>query len=80
MHELHTLYFGAPEGVRPLEGDLRAEVRMLLDRLGRTTGEDTLEADLEAWMGEVNLETRLSPDGIDARVLEELRRAGGVVR
>ena len=80
VHELHTLYFGAPEGVEPLEGDLRAEVRMLLDRLGRTTGEDTLEADLEAWMGEVNLETRLSPEGIDSRVLEELRRAGGVVR
>ncbi|MGA8048152.1 MAG: DUF1028 domain-containing protein, partial [Dermatophilaceae bacterium] len=35
VHELHTLYFGAPEGVRPLDGDLRAEVRDLLDRLGR---------------------------------------------
>ena len=80
VHELHTLYFGAPEGVRPLEGELRSEVRTLLDRLDRSTGGDSLEADLEAWMGEANLETRLSPGGIDARVLEELRRAGGVVR
>jgi uncharacterized Ntn-hydrolase superfamily protein len=77
VHELHTLYFGAPEGVRPLEGHLRAEVRDLLGSLGRG-GDATLEADLEAWMGEVNLETRHSPGGVDARVLEELRRAGGV--
>ena len=55
-------------------------MRTLLDRLDRSTGGDSLEADLEAWMGEANLETRLSPGGIDARVLEELRRAGGVVR
>jgi len=29
---------------------------------------------LVAWAGERNLEMRLSPDGIDARVLEVLRR------
>ena len=76
IHELHTLYFGGPEDVQPLEGGLREEVTGLLRALGRGGDESTVEADLEAWMGEVNLETRHAPGGIDARVLDELRRAG----
>ncbi|MEO7070043.1 MAG: DUF1028 domain-containing protein [Nostocoides sp.] len=73
IHEMHTLYFGRAEGVQPLEGDVGAEVRRRLDALG-VTGGDTA-ADLAQWAGEVNLETRLSPDGIDRRVLVELRAA-----
>lgn len=78
IHELHTLYFGAPEGVQPLQGALREEVEGLLRRLGHRA--TSVEADLEAWMGEANLETRHSPDGIDARVLSELRRMGNDVQ
>ena len=70
---LAELYFGHAEDVEPLHGPLREEVRGLLDRVGVAGG--GVEADLEAWAGAVNLETRLSPDGIDARVLEELRAA-----
>lgn len=77
IHALHTLYFGGPEGVQPLEGELRAEVAGLLRGLERGGPAATVEADLEAWMGEVNLETRHVPGGIDARVLDELRQAGG---
>lgn len=75
IHDLHTLYFGAPEGVQSLEGELRADVGNLLARLGRGGDDATLESRLEAWMGEVNLETRHAPGGIDARVLDELRGA-----
>jgi uncharacterized Ntn-hydrolase superfamily protein len=76
MHDLHVLYFGPPEDVRPLEGELRREVAGLLRDLGRGGSGASLEAHLEAWMGEVNLETRHAPGGIDSRVLRELRRAG----
>ena len=75
IHDLHTLYFGGPEGVRPLEGELHTEVTGLLQRLGRGGEDATLESRLESWMGEVNLETRQAPGGIDARVLDELRAA-----
>ncbi|GAA1788019.1 DUF1028 domain-containing protein [Nostocoides veronense] len=73
IHRLHELYFGAPEDVRPLTGDLEQEVRTRLDALGLRGGRTA--DDLAAWMGRVNLETRLTADGIDARVLEELRAA-----
>ena len=71
--DLAELYFGHAEDVAPLHGPLREEVRGLLDAVGASGG--SVEGDLEAWAGEVNLETRLSPDGIDARVLEQLRDA-----
>ncbi len=70
---LHELYFGAPEDVRPLQGELRAEVTGRLSALG--VGGGDLEKDLERWMGEVNLESRIAGGGIDARVLEVLRSA-----
>ena len=72
ISDLHELYFGRPEDVQPLTGALRQEVAALLAGLGHT-GPDALEV----WMGGANLETRATPDGIDARVLEELRRAAG---
>ncbi len=73
--ELSELYFGGPEDVEPLRGDLAEEVQELLDHVG-VHGDSVAEA-LSTWAGEVNLETRLTPDGIDRRVLEELRRTAG---
>ncbi|HYN30475.1 MAG TPA: DUF1028 domain-containing protein [Dermatophilaceae bacterium] len=73
--DLGELHFGHPEGVAPLTGPLAAEVSGLLGAVGVTGGE--VAADLALWAGMANLETRLTPDGIDARVLEELRRAAG---
>ena len=73
LHDLSTLLFGGPEDVEPLEGALRDEVAGLLDAVGR--GGPDVEGALDAWMSEVNLETRRSPGGIDARVLTELRAA-----
>ncbi len=70
LHGLSTLYFGIAEDVRPLTGPLREEVGGLLLHAGH--GGDVDEA-LEAWMGEVNLENRHSPGGIDTRVLGVLR-------
>jgi uncharacterized Ntn-hydrolase superfamily protein len=65
--ELHTRYFGTPEVVLPLEGALKEEVDARLAQLGRSS--------LEEWAGIENFEERLVPDGIDALVLEQLRKA-----
>ncbi|MBM6399679.1 DUF1028 domain-containing protein [Phycicoccus sonneratiae] len=74
LHGLSTLYFGTAEDVLPLEGALREEVAGLLAAAGQAGPPGTaLEAALEAWMGEVNLENRHSSDGIDTRVLAVLR-------
>jgi uncharacterized Ntn-hydrolase superfamily protein len=78
IHGLATLYFGEPEDVVPLEGDLRTEVAGHLDALGH--GGPDVEQGLESWMSETNLENRRSPGGIDARVLDELRRAARDLR
>jgi uncharacterized Ntn-hydrolase superfamily protein len=72
---LHELYFGATARERwlPVAGELEAEVREALTRLGYATGD--LAADLETWAGIENLEERV--DGaarIDPVVLDELRR------
>ncbi len=72
LHRLSTLYFGTAEDVSPLTGGLREEVGRLLAGLGHA---GDVEPALEAWMGEANLENRQAPGGIDARVLEELRRS-----
>ncbi|MCU1536988.1 MAG: hypothetical protein JWP82_1339 [Humibacillus sp.] len=65
------LYFGKPEDVQPLEGDLADEVRRRLAGAG-FDGPDLATA-LADWAGNANYEARLSPDGIDRRVLEALR-------
>lgn len=67
------MVFGRPEHVQRLEGGLADEVRERLGRLG-FHGDDVNGA-LADWAGNVNYESRLSPDGIDARVLEALRAA-----
>ncbi|MEP7035333.1 MAG: DUF1028 domain-containing protein [Actinomycetota bacterium] len=73
LFDLHDLYFGAPATVLPLAGALAEEVRVHLRSLGRNQP-DLVEA-LEDWAGEANLEMRLTPGGIDSRVLEMLRTA-----
>lgn len=72
IHDLHELYFGRAEDVQPLSGDLREEVAGHLRSLGY---DGPMDEALTRWIGGANLETRESPDGIDARVLAELRRA-----
>ena len=71
--DLNDLYFGPPSNVMPLAGPLGDEVRKRLSSLGRDQP-DVMEA-LADWAGEANFEMRLSPDGIDARVLQALREA-----
>ena len=82
---LHRLYFEKPrpEDMRPLEGELLAEVQSLLARLGYYRGpigapydEATRQA-LSDYAGVENLEERLSTEAwIDPVVLEFLRRSG----
>lgn len=69
---MNDLIFGGPEDVRPLTGDLADEVAVRLSNLGYT-GE--LPAALTTWAGEANYEMRMTPDGIDAKVLQALRDA-----
>jgi uncharacterized Ntn-hydrolase superfamily protein len=68
---LNDLVFGGPEVVLPWS-DQADEVSARLARLGHH-GEVT-EA-LASWAGEANYEMRLSPDGIDSKVLAALRDA-----
>ena len=70
--DVHTLYFGQPEDVQPLEGDLAEEVAARLAVLGYT---EELEIALDNWAGVENYEMRLVPGGIDGRVLKVLRAA-----
>jgi uncharacterized Ntn-hydrolase superfamily protein len=73
------MYFGAPEDVQPLEGELADEVRARLASAGHVAapGATDLATALADWAGNANYEARLSPDGIDRRVLEALRAATG---
>lgn len=71
--DLNDLYFGSPEDVQPLEGALVEEVRDRLARLGHRA--DDVQAALADWAGIENYELRLTPDGIDAKVLAALRAA-----
>lgn len=68
--EVSELLFGEPEDVQPWTADLRAEVIAAVARLGYVAD----HAGFERWAGTENLENRLTPQGIDARVLEVLRR------
>jgi len=72
---VHELLFtkADPATMLELSGDLAAEVRDRLARLGHTA--DTLDAALASWAGVENLEERLVPGRIDPLVLEALRRA-----
>jgi uncharacterized Ntn-hydrolase superfamily protein len=70
---LNDLMFGAAEDVQPLEGALAREVSSRLASIGYAGGSPA--ASLEAWASAENYETRLSPDGIDAKVLAALRAA-----
>jgi uncharacterized Ntn-hydrolase superfamily protein len=69
---LNDLMFGAPEDVVPLVGELADEVRGHLTSLGYAGDVTTALAE---WASAENYETRLSPDGIDAKVLAALRDA-----
>jgi uncharacterized Ntn-hydrolase superfamily protein len=69
---LNDLMFGTPEDVRPLTGALAEEVGERLASLGH---DGEVRVALAAWVSEANYETRLSPDGIDAKVLAALREA-----
>jgi uncharacterized Ntn-hydrolase superfamily protein len=71
--DLHDLYFGSPGKVQPLEGPLADEVRQHLVALGRS--QPDLHEALQDWAGEANFEMRMTPDGIDSRVLQALREA-----
>jgi uncharacterized Ntn-hydrolase superfamily protein len=73
--DLHDLYFGSPETVLPLQGPLAEEVRRHLGTLGRN--QPNLHDALQDWAGEANFEMRMTPDGIDSRVLQALREAVG---
>lgn len=70
--EENDLVFGSAEDVQPLEGELAKEVRARLEELGHHGG-GVREA-LAEWASERNFEMRLSPDGIDSKVLQALRR------
>ncbi|MEP6650487.1 MAG: DUF1028 domain-containing protein [Lapillicoccus sp.] len=72
--DLSDLYFGLPEDVQPLAGELGDEVSQRLARLGY--GGSMPEA-LGEWAGVENYEMRLTDEGIDGRVLRALREATG---
>jgi uncharacterized Ntn-hydrolase superfamily protein len=68
--DVHELYFGKPQTLLPMTGELGAEVQSLLARVGFAT--------LAEWAGVENLENRLvDKDLIDAVVLDALRAAAG---
>jgi len=71
------MYFGRPEHVEPLEGPLAEEVRARLATAGYAAGpgDAAVATALADWAGNANYEARLSPDGIDRRVLQALRGA-----
>jgi uncharacterized Ntn-hydrolase superfamily protein len=69
---LNDLMFGAPEDITPLAGPLADEVAGRLGTLGYA---GDVAVALAAWASAENYETRLSPEGIDAKVLAALRRA-----
>lgn len=71
--DLHDLYFGSAETVLALEGPVAEEVRRHLVALGRN--QPDLHDALQDWAGEANFEMRMTPDGIDSRVLQALRQA-----
>jgi uncharacterized Ntn-hydrolase superfamily protein len=70
---LNDLMFGTPTDVQPLEGELAKEVTARLASIGYAARSPAVA--LATWASAENYETRLSPDGIDAKVLAALREA-----
>lgn len=70
---LNHLYTHGPEDVRPWTEPLAAEVRDRLAILGHR--DPDLWAALQEWAGIENFEMRMTPEGIDALVLDQLRSA-----
>jgi uncharacterized Ntn-hydrolase superfamily protein len=68
--DIHTMLFGTPEDVRPLEGEIATRLTTALSALGYPTND--LEASLTKIAGIENLEERLVPGSIDIVVLEHL--------
>lgn len=66
---LHELYFGRPESLLPLVGDLAAEVSELIGSAGAPS--------LRRWMERENYEERWADGAIDPVVLARLRAAAG---
>jgi uncharacterized Ntn-hydrolase superfamily protein len=76
--DLHTLYFGRTEEGELLafDEDLQIEVRGILDFLGWWDASESLEDNLQGWLGWHNLEERWMGTGrLDPVVLGELRQA-----
>ena len=89
--DLHELYFTRPDPATllALTGELAAEVRARLDRLGypvahsrpdapdapNAAPDAALDAALAGWAGVENVEERLAPGHLDPLVLEMLRRS-----
>jgi uncharacterized Ntn-hydrolase superfamily protein len=76
--DLHTLYFGRTpdEDLVIFDEVLRGEVGGVLESLDWWDADQTMEKNLQAWMGWHNLEERWAGDErIDPLVLQELRRA-----
>ena len=76
--DLHTLYFGrtAAENLVPFDDLTRGKVKMQLRDMGWWDTADSVEDNLQAWMGWHNLEERWAgPDRIDPVVLEQLRKS-----
>ena len=77
--DLHTLYFGRTEegDLLAFEEGLQKEVRGILDTLWLVGGlAESLEDNLQGWLGWHNLEERwVGTDRLDPVVLGELRKA-----
>jgi len=71
--DLNDLYFGEPQDVQPLTGELAQEVSARLAALGHA--DPDVHAALESWSGVENYEMLLTSGGIDSRVLQALRDA-----
>lgn len=80
LFDLHTLYFGRTrdEDLTPFDEVTRSEVASLLEKAGWWNRDQSVEDNLQAWMGWHNLEERWEGGNrIDPVVLERLRDASG---
>ncbi len=80
--DLHTLYFGktTEDELLPFDTSVQTEVSAILDSIGWSDPNGSLEVSLQSWLGWHNLEERwVGTDRIDPVVLRELRSAAGRV-